>query len=190
MQNWVTSCLGEALLFKYSHPLALELAGVVFIILLGSTLHFTYALSGNQPLVGVFSAVNESVWEHLKLAFWPSLFWMLIELYPLRKTVNNFFSAKTIGTYVMVFFIPSVFYLYTAFTGESIFAVDIATFIVAVIAGQTASYKLLQKRSFPKFTNEIAIAAISVLAAMFIVFTFYPPHLAIFQDPTTWQFGI
>ncbi len=46
-----------------------ELIGVVFIIFLGSALHFTFALSGNQPIVGAFSAVNESVWEHLKLAF-------------------------------------------------------------------------------------------------------------------------
>jgi len=48
-----------------------ELAGAVFIILLGSMLHFTFELSGENPVVGVFSAVNESVWEHLKLAYWP-----------------------------------------------------------------------------------------------------------------------
>ena len=46
-----------------------ELIGMVFIFFLGSALNFTFALSGNQPIVGAFSAVNESVWEHLKLAF-------------------------------------------------------------------------------------------------------------------------
>jgi hypothetical protein len=52
--------------------LLFELVGIVFIIFLGSALHFTFEWSGNQPAVGIFSAVNESVWEHLKLAFWPA----------------------------------------------------------------------------------------------------------------------
>ena len=46
-----------------------ELAGIVFTVIIGTMLHFTFELSGNQPVVGVFSAVNESVWEHLKLGF-------------------------------------------------------------------------------------------------------------------------
>ena len=46
-----------------------ELVGMVFIILLGSMSHFTFELSGFNPIVGAFSAVNESVWEHLKLGF-------------------------------------------------------------------------------------------------------------------------
>lgn len=50
-----------------------ELLGFALIVLLGTALHYTYALSGECWLVGVFSAMNESVWEHLKLAVWPSL---------------------------------------------------------------------------------------------------------------------
>lgn len=49
--------------------LILKLIGMIFIIFLGSMLHFTFELSGRNPLVSVFSAVNESVWENLKLAF-------------------------------------------------------------------------------------------------------------------------
>jgi hypothetical protein len=58
-----------------------ELVGMVFIILLGSMLHFTFEWSGNQPIVGVFSAVNESVWEHLKIAFWPALLYLIFEYF-------------------------------------------------------------------------------------------------------------
>jgi len=53
--------------------LIFELLGIVFIVLVGSALHFTFELSGDNPLVGVFSAVNESVWEHLKLGFLASI---------------------------------------------------------------------------------------------------------------------
>ena len=121
-----------------------EVVGTLFIIFLGSAFHFTYELSGRVAVVGAFSAVNESVWEHLKLPFWPSLLWMLIEIYPLRKAVSNFFTAKAIGTIAMIVIIPAVFYAYTVFT-EEILAVDIATFMIAVIVGQIISCRLFKK---------------------------------------------
>jgi hypothetical protein len=182
--------MGEKCLANNRKILTFELVGTIFIVFLGSALHFTYALSGNQPFVGSFSAVDEAVWEHLKLAFWPSLFWMLIELYPLRRVVSNFFAAKAIGTYVMVIFIPVVFYSYTAFTGESIFPLDITTFVVAVVIGQIVSYKLMQKKKLSKFADRISVVALILLAVIFVVFTFYPPHLPIFQDPNTGQYGV
>jgi len=176
---------------KNRRVITLEIVGTIFIILLGSALHFTYALSSNNSLVGFFSAVNESVWEHLKLAFWPSLFWMLIMMTRLRNAINNFFPGKVFGTYVMVAFIPVVFYSYTAFTtGESIFAIDITTFVIAVIVGQLVSYQLYKYRTLPKSADKIAVAAIILLAIAFVVFTFYPLHFPVFQDPVTRQYGV
>ncbi len=169
--------------------LAFEAVGTLFIILLGSVFHFTYELSGNNLIVGSFSAVNESVWEHLKLAFWPSLIWMLIALYPLKNAVNNFFFAKTIGAYIMVIFIPVVFYSYTAVIGESIFLIDIGSFMIAVIIGQIVSYRLYGYK-LPKIAEIGAIIAMIMLAIIFVVFTFYPPQLPIFQDSVTGLYGI
>ena len=45
----------------------------IFISVLGVLLHFTYEWSGDNAVVGLFSAVNESTWEHLKLLFFPFL---------------------------------------------------------------------------------------------------------------------
>ncbi len=169
---------------------AYELVGMVFIIFLGSALHFTFDWSGRQPIVGVFSAVNESVWEHLKLAFWPALFYLLIEYALLRKQAANFFSAKTIGACLMIILIPAVFYSYTAVTGKSIFAIDISTFIIVVIIGQLASYKLLVGKALPKKLNLIAIGVLVLLALAFALFTFYPPQLPIFKDAVKGGYGI
>jgi hypothetical protein len=167
-----------------------ELIGIVFIIFLGSTLHFAFALSGNQPVVGAFSAVNESIWEHLKLAFWPALLLAVIEYPLLRKAANNFFIAKAIGVYLMVTIIPLVFYSYTAFSGKSIFAIDISSFVVAVLIGQLLSYKILTYRQLTSNLNKIAFAAIILLAIAFILFTYYPPQLQIFKDSLTGKYGI
>jgi len=170
--------------------LVYEVVGTLFIIFLGSAFHFTYELSGRLAIVGAFSAVNESVWEHLKLAFWPSLIWLLIEYLLIRKFTNNFLISKTLGTCTMIALIPIVFYSYTSITGGSIFAIDIATFIVAVIFGQILSYTLFRKNQFARNADRIALFILVVFGIAFIVFTFYPPHLPIFQDPMTNGYGI
>jgi Family of unknown function (DUF6512) len=170
--------------------LVYELIGMVFIIILGSVLHFTFEWSVNQPIVGVFSAVNESVWEHLKLTFWPALLFMLVDYVLLKKTANNFAFAKTIGVYLMVIIIPIVFYSYTAITGESIFVMDISTFIVAVIIGQLSSYKLLTYKKLSENLNRVSLIALVLLGLVFVLFTFYPPQLPIFRDPNTGRYGV
>mgnify|MGYP000560221517 CR=1 FL=1 len=167
-----------------------EIVGIVFIIMLGSLLHFTYEISGDNALVGVFSAVNESVWEHLKLAFWPAMLFALIEFVPLKRFAQNFVLAKSVSVYVMVAVIPAIFYSYTAFTGENLLAVDIGSFLAAVVIGQLVSYKLLTYRTLSVKAQWIALFFVILLAVLFVVFTFVPPHLPIFEDPITGNYGI
>jgi len=177
------------MLIRNRKVLMLEIIGTLFIIFLGTTLHFTFALSGNNLIVGAFSAVNESVWEHLKLPFWPSLIWLLAIMFPLTKNVRNFFSAKAVGIILMLVIILAVFYSYTAFI-EEILLVDIVTFMIAVIIGQLISYRLYNQKLGSKKLEILTIAVIAILAIIFIVFTYYPPHLPIFLDSNTCQYGI
>jgi len=173
-----------------SKILKFELIGVFFIIFLGSLLHFTFGWANKLWLVGIFSAVNESVWEHLKLAVIPALLWMLIEMKILKEKPENFFFAKTKGIYSMPFFIVVIFYSYKAILGKDLLILDILTFIIAVILGQLISYKLMFWTSLPKIYNKIAILFLLLLFFSFVVFTFYPPHNFLFQDPITFKYGI
>lgn len=167
-----------------------ELAGIIFIILFGSLLHFTFEWSGRQIAVGVFSAVNESVWEHLKLGFWSAIAFALFEFSQLRRVANNFLLAKAVGIYLIPTVIVVIFYSYTAIIGESLLAVDILTFIIAVILGQAASYKLMMWKPLPAKLNVFSIVALLLLGAAFLLFTFNPPRLPLFQDPVTGGYGI
>lgn len=167
-----------------------ELAGIVFIVVLGSLLHFTFEWSGGQPIVGVFSAVNESVWEHLKLGFWPALAFTLLEFKFLGKFTSNFLFAKTVGVYLIPATIVSIFYSYTAVLGESILVIDILSFVVAVVVGQLVSYKLLTGKTLPNYLAKISLIALFLLGLAFVLFTFYPPQFGLFQDPITGGYGI
>ena len=166
-----------------------EILGMVFIILLGSAFHFTFELSGQNPIVGSISAVNESVWEHLKLVYWPSLFFLLIEFWLIRDKSKNFFFAKAMGICLGILIIPLTFYVYTALFEESL-VIDILTFIVAVIIGQIISYKILTFEQLNRKWRILGIFILIILGLAFILFTFYPPHLPIFRDGATGNYGI
>ena len=163
---------------------------MIFIIILGSVLHFTFALSDYNLLVGAFSAVNESVWEHLKLGFWPALFYAAIEYRLLKELPNNFLFAKAVGIYVIPIAITVMFYSYTAVLGEDLFIMDIMIFILAVIIGQIVSYKLLTNKNSGENLNKISLIAIIILGLAFVLFTYYPPELPPFRDPISGEYGI
>jgi hypothetical protein len=171
-----------------------EMWGILFIVLVGSLLHFTFELSGSWKPLGIISAVNESVWEHLKLVFWPAIFWTIIEFFFVRRkakdTSPNFTLAKAIGAYIMPLVIVAIFYSYTAFTGDSILAVDLLSFVIAVVIGQIVSYKLWSSLRLSSVVNWLGLAMLVIGALLFVVFTFYTPAVGIFQDPVTSGYGI
>jgi len=173
-----------------SKILKLELLGAIFIIVLGSLLHFTFEWSGNFWLVGAFSVVNESVWEHLKLAVMPALLWMLIERKFLKERPENFFFAKTKGIYSMPLFIILIFYFYKAILGKNLLVLDILTFVIAVVLGQLLSFKLMFWKNLSKTYNRLAIISLVLLFLAFVIFSFSPPHNFLFQDPLTLKYGI
>ncbi|MDG6222672.1 MAG: hypothetical protein IAX21_05405 [Candidatus Bathyarchaeota archaeon] len=176
--------------FQKRTVLTYEIIGVLFITVLGSLFHFIFELSGFNPIVGAFSAVNESVWEHLKLGFWPLIIFTVIEYWKIRDKTNNFFLAKAVAAFTIILIIPAIFYSYTSITCEAILVIDILSFIIAVIVGQFLSYKLLSFKQQNKTVELISIIALAVLAVLFVIFTFYPPHLSPFQDAVTGEYGI
>ena len=167
-----------------------ELVGIGVIFIVGALFHFLFEWSGSWSPVGVIAAVNESVWEHFKIAFWPALFYAIIEYPFLKRSVNNFFIAKAIGLYIMPVVIAAIFYAYTAIFDEEILIVDILIFLVAVVLGQLASYKILTMKQWPKWLWGLGVIMVILLAVAFGIFTFYPPELGIFRDAVSGGYGI
>jgi hypothetical protein len=167
-----------------------ELGGMAFIIVLGSVLHFAFEWSGGALPVAWIAAVNESVWEHLKLGFWPALVYAAVEYGRFGKAANNFPFAKTLGICLIPITIVVLYYAYTAILGHGLLEVDIAIFVVAVVIGQLVSYKLLTASPSSERLNRFAPIALVVLAILFVLFTFYPPHLPLFRDSVTGGYGI
>jgi len=167
-----------------------EITGIIFISILGSFFHFLFELSNYNIIVAAFAAVNESVWEHLKLAFFPLLIYSAIEYLFVKETSSNFIIGKAVAGYLMPLVIIIIFYSYTAILGNNLLIFDILSFIIAVVVGQIISLKILISPEYSKTYIIISWIALIFLAFIFILFTFYPPQLPIFQDSTNGQYGI
>ena len=54
------------------------LLAIPILFIIGSLMHFVYEWSGESIIVGIFAPTNESIWEHLKMTFWPMLIWWIV----------------------------------------------------------------------------------------------------------------
>lgn len=165
-----------------------QIFSVIFTFILGTLLHFTYQISSENGVIAIFSAINESVWEHLKLLFFPMLITIIIGIFYTNKRVPNFICAKTIGTIAVMLFTVTFFYTYTGVLGKNISVIDISSFFIATILGEFIGYIYIINNF--RCNKKLAIAVLVGLAFCFAIFTFRTPNIGIFKDPITNQYGI
>ena len=174
--------------FDKKSILIFQIISAIFTIVLGTILHFTFLWSDKNLLVGAFSAVNESTWEHLKLLFFPMLITTIIGYFYFYKTIPNFLCAKTIGIIVAILFTIIFFYTYTGIIGTNFAVLNILTFIFSAILGEYIAYKIMIS-NFP-CNKTISIITLIILFICFILFTFFTPQIGLFKDPLTDNYGI
>ena len=168
------------------------LFGMTFTAVLGTLLHFLFVWTDCIALAPI-SAVNESTWEHMKILFFPMLFFAFIEYGFFGKDKTSFWQVKTVGILFGVALIPVLFYTYNGAFGTSPAWLNILFFFVSAAAAYTAEYLLFtHKKSVSWLGNTpvFAIVTLSVLTVTFIVFTFFPPALPLFQDPLSKAYGL
>ena len=98
---------------------------------LGTLAHFAYRWSGGALLAGVFCAVNESVWEHMKLLFFPAMGCTVIQLAVERVQGGAVPAARALGVTAGLAAIPALYYTYSGILGFHVLGVDIAIFYLS-----------------------------------------------------------
>lgn len=146
--------------------------GILWTLVLGTLSHFFYQWSHENMLVGLFSPVNESVWEHLKLLFFPALTYMFIEQKAMGKVMPGLFGKNLLGLFAGLLVMPLLFYGYTAFSGKSILWVDIGIFCVCVSLTFLLPYKL-RNRQISKEAEGAVRKILWILLAAFLFVSLY-----------------
>ena len=156
---------------------------IAFIVigLLGTLLHFTYDLSGENAIVGVFSAVNESIWEHQKLLYWSALIYSIGEYLFLERRPHNYKIAAALGILSGIMAVITLFYTYSGILGFSVTFIDISLYFLGVIVFLIVRNLIIKNRFLISGTAQIlGVLIIIVLGVLFAVWTFFPPKISIF----------
>lgn len=168
--------------------------GIPFIIVVGSLMHFVFEWSGNATIVGIFAPVNESVWEHLKMGFWPMLVWWFAGYFIYGNNNKHFatqwFSSCAVALVVCPLVVMFLFYTYTSAFGIEVLLLDILAFIIGVIAAQWIALHVYQCANFSSYCLYVSFAIFILMMLFFAVFTFIPPHIPLFLDFSTGKYGI
>lgn len=167
-----------------------ELFGAIFISVTGALMHFVYDWSNQYKPLALIAAVNESTWEHLKIAFWPALIYSILEYIPISNLTNNFIIAKAACLLIIPISIIIMFYTYTTILKHNFLIADITIFVLSICFGQMASFKLVTMAKLPSFLTSLSLFVIVLLVIQFSLFTFLPPKLPIFKDPVHGGYGI
>ena len=157
------------------------ITGIIFVSIIGTLLHFAYEWSGNNIIVGIFSPINESIWEHTKLIFFPM---MLYSYFISKKIISQYpciNSSMIIGAFTGVLLIIALFYTYSGIIGFHIGFVDISIFFISVILAFLTAYK---KSSFCNKNRYVIFLKIiqTILVCLYVLFTFFPPEIPLFFE--------
>lgn len=150
----------------------------IFIIAAGTLNHFLYDWTGSA-LTAFFCPVNESVWEHLKLLFFPFLFWSLWNYFYKKPRASSYFFYRFLAVSSGMLSVMALFYTYTGIIGKNFFVPDIFTFMLGIII-TLRLVSLLPKYipSVPSLTS--TYTAWLAVTLCFFTFTCFPPDIPLF----------
>ena len=166
-----------------------QLLGFAVTSLGGTLLHFLYDWLGKVAWIAPFSGVNESTWEHMKLLFWPTLIFAIVQSFFFRDR-EDFWCVKLRGILLGITLIPVLFYTYNGAIGISPDWINIVIFFISAAVAYLYEARLFRSEKLFCKSPRPAFAILSILALLFVIFTFVTPEIGIFQDPLTGTYGI
>ena len=166
-----------------------QLGGFFFTAVAGTLLHFLFDWTGQNSVAALFSAVNESIWEHMKLLFYPLLVVAVLEYRAWGKDYPQFWCIKVSGILLGLVLIPVLYYTYTGVLGQSAdwFNITIFFLVAGLVFGLETRW--LQEGKSCDLSQATALALVVVLIVLFTGWTVSPPRLPLFQDPQTGTYG-
>lgn len=156
--------------------------GIIFALIVGAISHFVYEWSGENYFLGFFFPVNESTWEHMKLCFFPMLFYSLYMNGKVKEDYPCVTSALLFGILLSTCLIPVIFYTYSGILGRNFLILDIAAFAASVLLAFYAIYRFTLSCKLSSYTTLLMLLVLAV-AVCFFIFTYHPLSIGIFMNP-------
>lgn len=169
-----------------------EVLCVIWIAVAGSALHFAFELSEYWRPIAILAAVNESIWEHCKMYFWPGLFFALVQYTYTRHIANNYWLGKALALVLTPLIIICSYYSYMAYamstTGKASLPAMLSIMVFGIASGQLVSYKILSMPPLDIDIRKPVVAGYAALVFFFASFTYFPPKVVLFENYYCYQY--
>ncbi len=149
--------------------------------LIGTGWHFLYDWLPFQ-LVGMVAPVNESVWEHLKLLFWPFLLACPF-LVQRGRNAQRAWGACFAAMLLMPALLLGIYYPLRAGFGVQTEMMPIVLYYLVLAAGFWITHRLSGVAAMERWAG-VLLMAVGFYVACLIVFSVAAPPLPIFQAPS------
>lgn len=167
-----------------------NVAGFLWTAAAGTALHFFFDWTGGALWAGAVSAVNESVWEHMKLLFLPVFLFTLAQTVAAGTGIPGLTAVRAVSALAGTAFIPVAYYTYTGAVGRRFLWADVGIFLAAAAATFALDRLLLRRGAVTApWQQLLGLAALWGLAFLFVWCTYRPPALPLWQDPLTGSYG-
>jgi surface polysaccharide O-acyltransferase-like enzyme len=165
------------------NPLVKGLLFLLFFV----ALHYGYELTGWYILTPI-CGINESVFQHLKMAYWSYLFVSLAEYLAARRTGkrDGYWYPRLLAAVVVPWIAMLVWYLMPALARRvESFTVHVAWAILATyVTGVTGAFIERGLKESPPLELKVLILALSVISVfLYTWFTYNPPYIDVFEIP-------
>lgn len=154
----------------------LTLLAFVAATLAGACLHFLYELLPN-PLTACLAPVKESLWEHLKLIYWPSLAAFLLLA---RREGRQSLGRRCLALLLAGAILLGAGYVYHVLLGGEGMLFDITLYVLLMAGIFLLSPHLPSKWCEKQWELLLLLAA--ALGGALVLFTFLPPRSTLFAD--------
>ncbi len=156
-----------------------DLPYIILVSILGCLNHFLYEWFHGSAFIALFCPVNESVWEHLKLLYFP-FFFISIGLYIVKRpNILPFFYYRFLAVMYGMIFIVVSFYTYTGIIGTHLLFMDLLIYFFSVFLTFYLC-TLFQEHRLKVPPQNVVFSLWIAVALCFFVFSCLPPNTGLF----------
>ena len=154
----------------------------LLIVLLGVIFHFAYDFFNQSKYIAFIFPINESIWEHLKLIFYPSLIIDIFIFVKFNKPIG-YMGALAFSIFAGMIAVVGGYYLYRIFV-DDIAIVNILLYVISVVCMQGILFNYTKIKPIKYLTDRIGVIVLIIMFFFLTIFTYYPPKAEIFNDPS------